>query len=227
MSEYPYPVFTIGHSTLDSKHFIGLLRRHKIEVVADVRSVPYSAHVPQFDRERLAAALQEEGIHYVFLGKELGGRPNDPSCYDESGRVQYERVAQTNAFRLGIKTVLAEARTKRIALMCSEKDPLNCHRALLVAQTLHKSGVVVLHIWDDGTLETHEHALERLQGTRKALERLQNENQALERLQAREKAVQLSLLDSPPLEEILIQRRSQRIAWRASTASAGRDGEGQ
>ena len=161
MSQPRHPVFTIGHSTHTIDEFIALVKRHAVDVVADVRSMPYSRVAPQFNREALRRALRLEGIRYVFLGEELGGRPADPSCY-ENGQVRYERLAQTERFKYGIERVIRGANRYRIALMCTEKEPLECHRTLLVARALHDRGVDVRHILADGRLEAHEMTMERL-----------------------------------------------------------------
>lgn len=157
------PVFTIGHSTHSAEAFVALLRQHGIEALADVRSSPFSRFNPQFNRENLGRSLKEHGIHYVFLGKELGARSEDRSCYDH-GRVQYSRLAKTVLFRSGLDRVLQGAARYRIVLMCAEKEPLECHRTLLVAKSLVEQGQPVLHIHPDGHLETHEAAMERLLG---------------------------------------------------------------
>src|SRR5579862_1298929 len=112
-------IYTVGHSNHSIEKFIGLLIANGINAVADVRSRPFSRRNPQFNKERLAATLLQHGIVYVFLGKELGARSEDPSCY-EDGRVQYGRLAATPVFRAGIERVLAGAQKYRLALMCAE-----------------------------------------------------------------------------------------------------------
>ena len=154
-------LLTIGHSTHPLEAFVALLRRHDVTAVADVRSTPHSRFNPQFNRKALAGALGEQGIEYVFLGAELGGRPGDPACY-ENGRIRYERVARTERFHGGIHRVLRGMRRYRIALMCAEKEPLECHRTLLVARALDRCGVDVAHIHADGVLERHADAMDRL-----------------------------------------------------------------
>lgn len=155
-------VFTIGHSTHSQERFIELLQLHDITAVCDVRSKPYSRTNPQFNREELQVALLSHGIAYRFLGKELGARSDNPSCY-EGGKVQYDRLAQTKLFRYGLKRVLRGMRDGfRVALMCAEKEPLECHRTILVARHLVALGVPVVHIHADSHLETHDAALDRL-----------------------------------------------------------------
>lgn len=154
-------VFTIGHSTHSTERFIGLLRLHKITAVCDVRSRPYSRISPQFNRETLKEALARASIRYVFLGKELGARTEDRSCYC-NGKVQYDLLARTDLFKTGIDRVKKGANEYRIALMCAEKEPLDCHRAILVARVLSESAMTIRHILADGTLEEHSHALKRL-----------------------------------------------------------------
>lgn len=161
MSANIHPIYTIGHSTHAAEVFLGLLREHGIEAVADVRTSPFSRYNPQFNRENLERTLSESGIRYVFLGKELGARTDDRSCYDQ-GRVRYARLARTDFFQSGIKRVIQGAGRFRIALMCAEKEPLECHRTLLVAKALVAGGQPVFHIHADGHLESHEDAMERL-----------------------------------------------------------------
>ena len=154
-------VLTIGYSNHTIERFIELLCQHRATAVADLRSSPYSQMHAHFNREALAAALKQDRIAYSFLGKELGGRPADKTCY-ENGRVQYRRVAATPIFRSGVERVLAGVRSYRIALMCAEREPLECHRALLVAPELEKAGMAVLHVHADGRTESHPDAMSRL-----------------------------------------------------------------
>ena len=154
-------VLTVGHSNHPLETFVSLLQQHDVTTLADVRSAPYSRFNPQFNRKSLDAALQTHGIAYRFMGHALGGRPEDPSCY-EDGRVRYDRLAQTSLYRDGIDRVVAAARDERIALMCAEKEPLDCHRTLLVGRTLSGRGVAVTHILADGALEPHADTMDRL-----------------------------------------------------------------
>jgi uncharacterized protein (DUF488 family) len=154
-------ILTIGHSTHTLEHFIALLKQHGVTAVADVRSAPYSRFNPHFNKAELERSLKAEGIRYVFLGRELGARSDDPSCY-EKGRVQYARLARTEAFRQGIERLLRGAAEHRIACMCAEREPLECHRTLLVARALVDEGAEVAHIHADGRLEPHAAAMDRL-----------------------------------------------------------------
>lgn len=161
MSEPAETVYTIGHSTHPLETFMGLLKQHSVSAIADVRSSPFSRYNPQFNKDALERALKANGIKYVFLGRELGARSDDPSCY-ENGRVQYGRLAKTELFETGLSRVMRGAQTHRIALMCAEKEPLDCHRTLLVARALVERGVPVTHIWADGQTESHGDAMLRL-----------------------------------------------------------------
>ena len=155
------PVLTIGHSNHALDSFIALLHQHHITALADVRSAPYSRFNPQFNRESLASSLKRCGIEYVYLGQELGGRADDPACY-ENGRVRYDRVAETELFRHGLDRVVHGAAKYRIVLLCAEREPLECHRTLLVAPALDERGVEVAHIHADGRLESHNETMDRL-----------------------------------------------------------------
>ena len=154
-------VLTIGHSTRTSQAFGDLLVRHGITAVADVRSTPYSRWQPQFNQDSLRRALVQRTIAYVFLGRELGGRSTDRTCFVD-GRVQYRRLAETTAFREGLARVVEGSHKERIALVCAEGDPLECHRTILVARELVASGLEVQHILPDGRLEPHADTVRRL-----------------------------------------------------------------
>ena len=158
----PPGILTVGHSNHPWGVFVGLLQRHAVTALVDVRSVPYSRFNPQFNRNRLERELEPCGVQYVFLGRELGARSDDPACYDETGRVQYARLARKPAFRRGVDRVVQEAERNRIALMCAEKEPLSCHRTILVAPALERRKIEIQHILADGTLEPHDHAMQRL-----------------------------------------------------------------
>ena len=154
-------LYTIGHSNHEITAFIGLLQQHGITALGDVRSLPYSRYVPHYSREPLKAALANAGIAYAFLGKQLGARSDNPACYNR-GRVQYERLAQERNFSEGIMRVKQGMNRHCIALMCAEKDPIECHRALLVARKLFETGIPVNHILADGAVETHQALESRL-----------------------------------------------------------------
>jgi uncharacterized protein (DUF488 family) len=157
----PSLVYTIGHSTHAIDRLTELLIRHGVTAVCDVRSTPYSRINPQFNREDLKLALRTRGIAYVFLGKELGARIDDPSCY-KNGKVQYDRLARTEIFQSGIARVREGTKNYQLALMCAEKEPLDCHRAILVARHLVSAEVDIAHIHANGSLENHVEALVRL-----------------------------------------------------------------
>ncbi len=154
-------VFTVGHSNHPLNLFLDLLARNRIDTLADVRSAPYSRFNPHFNRKALAAALEARGIRYAYYGRELGGRPEDPACY-VGGRVSYERVARTGRFRDGLGRLIDATTDRRIAIMCAEQEPLDCHRTLLVGHALAGRGVEVRHILADGGLEAHGDTMDRL-----------------------------------------------------------------
>ena len=155
-------VFTVGHSNHPAETFVNLLVRHGVDEVIDVRSAPYSRYAPQFNHEELQRLLEDIGIGYAYLGGELGGRPSDRACYDADGRVQYDRVAATDTFDDALRQVARVAEESRIALLCTEKEPLECHRTLLVARALVDRGIGIAHILADGGLEDHTDAMLRL-----------------------------------------------------------------
>jgi uncharacterized protein (DUF488 family) len=154
-------LFTIGHSTHELKAFLDLLQLHKIEAIGDVRSQPYSSRFPQFNKENLEQALKQNCVRYVFLGKELGARRTENCCYQE-GQAKYELVAKTSAFTKGIERVLHGLSKYRLALLCSERDPLTCHRTILVCKHLRGRGFDIEHILADGRLESQEDLEDRM-----------------------------------------------------------------
>jgi hypothetical protein len=147
-------VYTIGHSNHSIERFVSLLSLHGVTAVADVRSVPFSRRNPQFNRRPLAAALGKAGIACAFLGDELGARPDDPACCTD-GQVDFRLLAARDEFARGIERVLEGARKYTVALMCAEREPLDCHRTILVCRRLAARGVAVRHILADGSVEEH------------------------------------------------------------------------
>lgn len=146
-------IYTIGHGSRKAMDFIYLLKRYGIEVVIDVRTYPYSRFHPQFRREELETALKSENIEYIFLGRELGGRPKDLSLY-RFGKLNYDAVKQTKIFKEGIKQVKdLIGEDIIIALMCSEADQNQCHRKHMLADEFEENGIAVIHINKSGQLE--------------------------------------------------------------------------
>jgi uncharacterized protein (DUF488 family) len=154
-------LYTIGHSTHSLEYFISLLKGHGVEAVCDVRSVPYSQYNPQFNRAPLTKELQRAQILYGFMGKELGARSDNPACYID-GKVQYSCLAEESNFLNGLQRIRSGLNSYRVALMCAERDPLMCHRTILVCRKLRSADLNIQHILADGCLETNEAAERRL-----------------------------------------------------------------
>lgn len=146
-------IYTIGHSNVLCDHLRDHLTRHEIEVVADVRSSPFSRYVPHFNADVLAAYFKRLGVAYVPMGAQLGGRPDDERFLDDDGHVRYDLLADSEPFREGIARLRKGMRERKISLMCSEEDPQICHRSLLVGRVLRQHGVQVLHMRHDGRLQ--------------------------------------------------------------------------
>lgn len=149
-------LFSIGHSNHRFEDLLALLEMHRIEVVADVRSAPYSRYNPQFNGRDLRLGLGEVGIQYVFLGRELGGRPEGDRFYDSEGHIRYGRMAETDCFRSGLDRLCEGGNRYRTAILCSEENPVGCHRYLLITRALSNRGVTVTHIRGDGALQSPE-----------------------------------------------------------------------
>ncbi len=154
-------IFTIGHSNHQIAAFMELLKAHEISAVADVRSSPYSRYADHFNREILQQSLRCENIAYVFLGNELGAKRVTADCCSDD-RVDFEKTARTETFRLGLQRLRLGAQKFNLAVMCAEKDPITCHRMILIARNLDRDEFDIQHILEDGCLETHQDAESRL-----------------------------------------------------------------
>jgi uncharacterized protein (DUF488 family) len=152
MAQTPGELWSIGHSNASIEHFIALLRRHQIAALADVRTAPYSRHWQQFNKEALERSLRGARIEYVFLGRELGGKPEDTALRGPKGLPDYDAIAATALYKAGLARLMALGRERRTAFMCSEGDPMHCHREKLVARSLRAEGWTVRHILQDGTI---------------------------------------------------------------------------
>ena len=160
-------IFTIGHSNHELREFVDLLKSNEIEVLVDIRSNPYSRFAPRFNKEHFKNVIQAAGIKYLFLGKELGGKPKDSEFYDSEGFVLYSRIAESPLFLEGMERLMNGIVNYRVVLMCSEENPANCHRRLLVGRVLSEKGVQVQHIRGDGRVQPEDEVARELEETRK------------------------------------------------------------
>lgn len=151
-------LYTIGHSNHMLTDFLNLLLKYGIDCIVDVRSIPASKYSPQFNKETLQGFLRSYNMDYQFFGYELGARRND--SFNELGYVDFELTVQTALFQEGVHKLTPLLEKKNIALMCSEADPLECHRFSLVGRYYHEEGLDVNHILKDATISSHE-ALEQ------------------------------------------------------------------
>jgi hypothetical protein len=159
----PHPrLRTIGHSNHELDRFLALLHGAGVTAVADVRSQPFSKRHPQFNGPELGDALDHCGIGYIFLGNALGGRPQSAGLYDAEGRADYERIRKTISFQQGLERLRLGLEEHTIALLCSEADPLDCHRGLMIAPALAEQGICAGHIHPDGRIESTAELEERL-----------------------------------------------------------------
>lgn len=150
----PRVLYSIGHSNGELEPFLDLLGSHAIDVLVDVRSRPSSRFTPHFSGEQLRRALASTPTRYLFLGRELGGRPADAAMYDDEGFVRYDRLAASPDFQAGAERLLTGTQRYRVAILCSEEDPLSCHRRRLVGRALEPQGVAMRHIRHDGRTES-------------------------------------------------------------------------
>jgi uncharacterized protein (DUF488 family) len=154
--DYGLSVFTLGHSNHTDIVFLNLLRKHKIQIVVDIRSSPFTKYTPHFNRDPLAYILTSANIDYEYYGALLGGRPPESEYYDKEGHVLYGKMAESERFQEGISELLRLIRYSRVAILCSEEDPVECHRRLLVGRVLAGQDVKVIHIMGDGSLQSED-----------------------------------------------------------------------
>ncbi|MCY4569534.1 MAG: DUF488 domain-containing protein [Candidatus Poribacteria bacterium] len=160
----PIPIYTIGYGNRSIREFIEVLHQHEIAYLIDVRSAPYSRYKPEFTKAQLTNELEQHGIHYVFMGDTLGGRPDDETCY-VNGKLDYERVKEREYYHRGIERLhTAFSQQHSVVLMCSEGKPEECHRCKLIGATLITQDIPVIHIDENGEQVTQEKVIERLTG---------------------------------------------------------------
>ena len=158
------PIYTIGYGARDIEAFINALKLYQIDYVIDVRSKPYSRYKPELSKQLLEEKLIAAEARYVFMGDSLGGRPDDPSCYDESGKVDYDKCRKRPQFLNGIGRLRkAHDQCLRVVLMCSEGKPEMCHRSTLIGKVLSADGVDVQHIDENDNLLSHRQVMLRVQ----------------------------------------------------------------
>lgn len=156
-----FKIYSIGYSSYSIKSFVDILKRYKIEAIADVRSNPYSQFKPEFNKDNLEKTLKNYGIKYVFLGNEVGARVELPECYGNE-KVNYQLLGKHPLFHKGLQRIRNGMQKYRMALMCAEKDPINCHRAILICRHLKNQHIEIIHIVNGGNLEDHRETERRL-----------------------------------------------------------------
>lgn len=154
-------IWTVGYAGHDRDSLLSLFRAYDITAVADIRTFRGSSYWKDFDASAFGPFLRENGIAYVFMGDVLGGKPQDPALYP-NGQLDYDRVAAKPEFQGGIDRLLSGAGRYRICLMCAEKDPLDCHRTLLIAPALKALGFDLRHLVTDGQVESQADAEARM-----------------------------------------------------------------
>lgn len=156
-------LYTIGHSQHELEYFYNLLKKYNINNLLDVRSTPYSKYAEAYNKEQLRNSLSVKGIKYSFMGKFFGARPDNIELYNEEGYLDFEKVAKSDLFIKGMENVLLGLeKGNNIALMCTEKDPIDCHRAIMVSRAFSLNGIDIKHILPNGKIQTQQELDERL-----------------------------------------------------------------
>lgn len=154
-------IFTIGYTSFLPADFINVLHHYGIKCLVDVRSMPYSQYHSEYNKETLEEALKKNGIVYRHYAAEFGARQENRVFYGPDGILDFEKFIRSDEFQSGIEKIKKGMEIGyTFALMCAEKDPINCHRAIMVGQGFKKAGFSVKHIRDTGEVETQE-ALEQ------------------------------------------------------------------
>ena len=154
MSKHKNTIFTIGYSVHEIYDFINILKKYNINALADVRSQPFSGYKPEYNKKPLSISLKKENIIYIFLGEECGARTSNSECYS-NGKANYSLIANTDSFKKCINRIKKGMKKYNICLMCAEKDPVNCHRTVLICRNLKYDYINIKHILSDGSLEDH------------------------------------------------------------------------
>ncbi len=154
-------IYTIGYSTFELDDFIRIIKSYGITAVADVRSSPYSKFKPEFNKKEFQKELKKNDLAYVFLGQELGARVDMPDCYINN-KVNFKLVAQHDIFLNGITRIKTGMEKYNIVLMCAEKDPITCHRTILICRTLRALKIEIFHILGNRQIEKHSDTEQRL-----------------------------------------------------------------
>jgi uncharacterized protein (DUF488 family) len=156
-------VYTVGHSTHPIDDFTELLDTYGITCLIDVRSLPASAHSPQYNQEPLSNYLKRWGIRYLHFGEEFGARQTESGLLDEDGKVDFEKVRKSYTFERGLMQLWDLIRKGEIiALMCSESEPFDCHRFSMISVALEEDGITVQHILRDKSLKSNKELEARL-----------------------------------------------------------------
>jgi uncharacterized protein (DUF488 family) len=156
-------IYTIGYGNRTIEEFIDLLNGYQIHYLIDVRSAPYSKFNPDFSKDPLRTILSEHQIGYVFMGDQLGGKPDDERCYTPDGKIDYDKLSRTDYYQAGIARLQkAQQQQFNVVLMCSELKPESCHRGKLIGETLNEAGFEVRHIDENGELINQQAVIQRL-----------------------------------------------------------------
>ncbi|MCY4170886.1 MAG: DUF488 domain-containing protein [Bacteroidetes bacterium] len=151
-----FRIYTIGYGGRTIDEIVSQLNEKGVHFVIDVRSFPSSRYHPDFSRVPLSISLRDAGIGYGFMGKELGGRPDDDSCYDNN-HVNYMKVRAKPFFQEGIARLhTACERGYIVCLMCAEAKPEQCHRSGMIGEALAEEGIEVEHLLNDGRSMSQE-----------------------------------------------------------------------
>lgn len=156
-------LYTIGHSLYDKEKFLKLIKNYNINYLLDVRSTPYSKYAPQYNADVIGKYLEENSVRYVPMGKRFGARQKDMSLYDEDGILDFSKTRQTVFFQNAVGSVLKGLDSgSNIVLMCTEKNPIECHRTILISKSFYDIGVPVKHILSNGKYVTQENINDEL-----------------------------------------------------------------
>ncbi len=163
-------IYTIGYGNRKIKEFIEILKHYNINYLVDVRSRPFSKYNPAYSKNNLKEHLDNAGIVYVFMGDQIGGMPDDDTCYT-AGKIDYDILKEKDYFKNGIERLkTAEGKNLTLALMCGEISPEPCHRSRLIGAVLQEYGIKVIHIIDAEETKTQDTVMYNINNGQESLD---------------------------------------------------------
>lgn len=195
-----YNLYTIGYSGYNIENFISSLLELEVNAIVDVRSSPFSKTFPDFNKDKIYKYLRRYNIYYIPMAEELGARPNNRAVYTDN-QVDFLKMSESSSFLNGCYRIKEGLVNYTICLMCSELDPLTCHRSILISHNFKKMfpKTNIFHIMPNN---------------------VESNNEMEERLLSITKCGQLSLTGEDPIDKAYL-KQSKKIAYKLNEEYIG------